>query len=54
MVIKAQVLADFIAKFIHDVALEPEITLPEVETLEEQNPDEDLTKWKLFVERSSN
>ena len=32
MAIKAQALVDFIADFTHDVAPEPEITLPEVET----------------------
>ena len=35
MAIKAQALADFVAKFTHDVALEPEVTLPEVEAPEE-------------------
>ncbi|GFS38239.1 hypothetical protein Acr_00g0056410 [Actinidia rufa] len=34
--------------------LEPEITLPEVETIKEQNPDEGLAKWKLFVDGLSN
>ncbi|GFZ06759.1 hypothetical protein Acr_18g0009290 [Actinidia rufa] len=36
------------------VAPKLEITLPKVETLEEQNPDEDLARWKLFVDGSSN
>ena len=53
MAIKAQMLADFIAEFTHDVDLEPEMTLPEVETPKEQNPDEDLANWKLFVDGSS-
>ncbi|GFY85496.1 molybdenum cofactor sulfurase family protein [Actinidia rufa] len=54
MAIKAQVLADFVAEFTHDVDLEPEITFPEVETTKEHNLNEDLAKWKLFVDRSSN
>ena len=36
MAIKSQALADFIAEFSHDVAPEPEMTLPEVDTLEKQ------------------
>ena len=54
MVIKAQALADFIIEFTHDIAPELEMTLPEVETLEEQNLGEDLARWKLFVDGSSN
>ena len=34
MAIKAEALADFIAEFTYDVALEPEVILPEVETPE--------------------
>ena len=44
MAIKAQALADFIAEFTHDVALGPEVVLPEVETSEEQTLDEDLAR----------
>ena len=44
MGIKAQVLVDFIVEFTHVIALELEMTLPEVETNEEQNQDEDLAK----------
>ncbi|GFS30396.1 hypothetical protein Acr_00g0011700 [Actinidia rufa] len=52
--IKAQALDYFISEFTHVVAPKLEITLPKVETLEEQNPDEDLARWKLFVDGSSN
>ena len=44
MVIKAQVLADFIAEFTHDIALEPEKTLPVVENIEKKNQHDDLIK----------
>ncbi|GFZ09736.1 hypothetical protein Acr_21g0003350 [Actinidia rufa] len=54
MAIKAQALAKFIAEFTHDVAPEPEITLPDVETLEKQDHEDDLAIWKLFVDGSSN
>ncbi|GFZ14660.1 hypothetical protein Acr_24g0008500 [Actinidia rufa] len=60
MAIKAQALVDFITEFTNDVAPEPAVVLPEVETLEEQkatkeqNPDEDLARWKLFISGSSN
>ena len=54
MVIKTQALADLIAEFTHDFALEPEMTLLEVETNEEQTHDEDLAKWKLFMDGLSN
>ncbi|GFZ09647.1 hypothetical protein Acr_21g0002460 [Actinidia rufa] len=48
--IKAQsILADFIAEFTYDVALSPDI-----KALEEQNQDNDLTRWKLFVDGSAN
>ena len=50
--IKAQALADFIAEFKH--ATEPEAIPPDVKVLEELNPDEDLAKWKLFMNRASN
>ena len=35
MAIKTHALADFIAEFTHNVALESDVTLPEVEALEE-------------------
>ena len=53
MVIKAQALGDFIDEFTHDVTPEPEV-LSKKEALEKQNQDEDLAKWKLFVDGSSN
>ena len=53
MAIKAQALADIVAEFTYDVTLEYEENLPKVET-EGQNLDEDLAKWKLFVDGSSN
>ena len=49
MAIKAQALAGFIAEFTHDDA-----TDPEVKTLKEQNKGDDLARWKLFVDGSSN
>ncbi|GFY91570.1 hypothetical protein Acr_07g0017660 [Actinidia rufa] len=51
---QGQVLADFITEFTHDDAPNPEMTLLEIKTLEEQNSDEDLARWKLFVDGSSN
>ncbi|PSR86062.1 Ribonuclease [Actinidia chinensis var. chinensis] len=54
MAIKAQALTNFVVEFTYDVVPKPEENQPEVETLEGQNPDEDLAKWKLFVDRSSN
>ena len=54
MAIKAQALANFVAEFTHDAALEPKVVLSEVKALEEQNSDEDLTRWKLFIGESSN
>ena len=56
MAIKAQALADFVDEFTYDVALEPEKNIPEMEIGQNprQNSDEDLAKWKLFVDGSSN
>ena len=54
MKIKAQALADFIAKFTHETTPEPNMIPLEVQTPEEQNPNEDLSRWKLFVDGSSN
>ena len=51
MAIKAQALANFIAEFTYD-APKPEGSLPKMETV--QNPNDDLAKWKLFIDRSSN
>ncbi|GFZ15860.1 hypothetical protein Acr_25g0002690 [Actinidia rufa] len=48
MAIKAQALADFIVKPTH------ETTPPEVETPKEQSSNEDLARWILFVDGSSN
>ena len=44
MAIKVQELADFITEFTHDVALEPEVVLLEVESSKEQNPDKALAR----------
>ena len=49
MAIKAQALVDFTAKFMHDAA-----SNFEVETHEEQDHDDGLARWKLFVDGSSN
>ena len=49
MAIKAQVLADFIANFTHDVTLEPKVITPR-----EQDQDDDFARRKLFIYRSSN
>ena len=54
MEIKVQALTNFITEFTHDVALEPKITLLEVETPEKQGQKDDLTMWKLFMNGSSN
>ena len=54
MVINGQALANFVVEFTYDVASEPDKNIPEVETLEQPNSNEDLARWKLFVERSSN
>ncbi|GFZ05550.1 hypothetical protein Acr_17g0011220 [Actinidia rufa] len=48
MAIKAQALADFIVESTH------ETTPPEVETPKEQGSNEDLARWILFVDGSSN
>ena len=45
MVIKAQVLADFIAECTYDVAPNPEIGGPV-----EQNQNNDVSRWKLFID----
>ena len=47
--IKVQALANFIAKFTHDDA--PDL---EVKTHEKENKVDDLARWKLFVDGSSN
>ena len=49
MAIKAQTLTHFITKFTYDFAPNPEM-----EALDEQNQDDDLAQWKLFVDGSSN
>ena len=47
--IKAQALVDFIAKFTYGVPLEPKVEAPG-----EQDQVDDLAKWKLYVDGSSN
>ena len=54
MEIKSQALADFIVEFTHDVALELEVTRPEVGAPKKQDHEDDLSKWKIFVDGSSN
>ena len=49
MAIKAQILADFIVEFTHDVTLDPEM-----EALEEQSQEDELARLKLFLDGSSN
>ena len=44
-----QALTNFIAEFIYDVAPNHEM-----EALKEQNQDDDVAKWNLFVDGSSN
>ncbi|GFS41152.1 hypothetical protein Acr_00g0072680 [Actinidia rufa] len=53
MAIKAKALANFVAKLTHDVP-EPRVIPPKVVASKEQDPDEDLTKWKLFLDGSFN
>ena len=54
MAIKGQTLADFMAEFTYDITLEPETDIPEVEIQEQHYLDEDLARWKLFIDGSSN
>ena len=54
LAIKGRALVDFVTEFTYDIALEPEKGIPEAETLEQPNSDEDLARWKLFVDESSN
>ena len=49
MAFKAKVLVDFIAEFTYDITPNPKI-----EAREEHNQNDDITKWKLFVDGSSN
>ena len=49
MAIKAQALANFIVEFTHNATLDSE-----VETYEEQDQDDGLARWKLFMDVSSN
>ncbi|GFY96671.1 hypothetical protein Acr_11g0009770 [Actinidia rufa] len=51
MAIKAQALTDFIAKFTYDNALTPKVKTSKERNQEE---DDDLARWKLFVDGSSN
>ena len=39
---------------MHDVTPEFEITLSEVEILEKKNQEDDIARWKLFMDGSSN
>ena len=48
MAIKAQALTDFIVEFTCDVVPNPE------EAPKEQNLDNDIARWKLFVDGLSN
>ncbi|GFS34938.1 hypothetical protein Acr_00g0036840 [Actinidia rufa] len=54
MTIKAQVLADFIAEFTYDIIPDPERILPKVKTLKKPIQKDDLARWKLSVDGSSN
>ena len=54
MAIKGQALVDFVAEFTYDVALELEKDIPEIETQEQHYSNEDLARWKLFMDESSN
>ena len=54
MAIKAQAWSDFVVDFTRDVALEPEVILPKVKTLKKRDQKDDIAKWKLFVDGSSN
>ena len=54
MTIKDQALIDFIAKFTYNGALEPKMTLSEVKNLEKQVQEDDLSRWTLFMDGSSN
>ena len=49
MTVKAQELTNFISEFTYNAAPDPEMEGPE-----EQNQDDDLAKWKLFVDGPSN
>ena len=44
MVIKGQALANFVAEFTYDIAPKPEKGIPELETPEQLNLDEDLAR----------
>ena len=54
MAIKAQALADFVAESTHEATLELDVTPPKVKTPKLQSSDEDLARWMLFVDGSSN
>ena len=49
MAIKVQTLANFIVEFTHDITLNLEVEIPK-----DQNQDDDITRWKHFVDGSSN
>ena len=54
MAIKGQALADFVAEFTYDIVSELEKDIPDVETQEQHYSDDDLARWKLFMDGSSN
>ncbi|GFY88878.1 hypothetical protein Acr_06g0008180 [Actinidia rufa] len=54
LAIKAQALADFIVESTHEGTPEIEITPHEMETPKEQSSENDLARWILFVDGSSN
>ena len=54
MAIKGQALANFVAEFTYDIVPESEKGLLETKTPERPDSDEDLARWKLFVDGSSN
>ena len=45
MAIKSQSLVDFITEFTYGIALDPKM-----KTSKEHNKDDDLIRWKLFVD----
>ena len=45
MAIKVQALANFITEFMHVATLEPKVITPG-----EQDQDDNLSRWKLFVD----
>ena len=54
MAIKAQALANFVAESTHEATPEPDMVLPEKEIPTLRSSNENLGKWMLFVDGSSN